>query len=123
LVCQVPDDPGENICGTIKNDITVRLESFIYYDGLVTSTTKSTATSRRRVVRDILIYGICGGVLIVVLKLTEYRFLVVERSLDIYGALVAALGISETDSRVFSPATVFPTRNSEGAGSGGSFAI
>jgi len=42
-------------------------------------------------VRDILIYGVCGGVLIVVLKLMEYRFLVVEHSVEIYGAWVAAL--------------------------------
>lgn len=41
--------------------------------------------------RDILLYGVCGGVLIVILKLTEYRFLVVERSVEIYGALIAAL--------------------------------
>lgn len=47
--------------------------------------------SRRRAVRDILLYGLCGGVLIAVLKLTEYRFLVVEHSLEIYGGLVAAL--------------------------------
>jgi DNA-binding CsgD family transcriptional regulator len=44
-----------------------------------------------------LIYGLCGGVLIVVLKLLEFRFLVVEHSLEIYGGLVAlifaALGI------------------------------
>jgi len=42
-------------------------------------------------VRDILLYGVCGGVLIAVLKLTEYRFLVVEHSVEIYGALVAVL--------------------------------
>ena len=41
--------------------------------------------------RDILLYGVCGGLLIAVLKLTEYRFLVVEHSVEIYGALVAAL--------------------------------
>ena len=57
----------------------------------MTLTTKSTSTSRSRAVRDILIYGVCGGVLITVLKLTEYRFLVVEHSVEIYGALVAAL--------------------------------
>lgn len=38
-----------------------------------------------------------GGVLIVVLRLTEYRFLVVEHSFEIYGGIVAlifsALGI------------------------------
>jgi len=48
-------------------------------------------SSRWRVVRDILLYGGCSGLLIAVLKLTEYRFLVVEHSLEIYVALVAAL--------------------------------
>jgi len=57
----------------------------------VTSTTESAPTSRRRALRDILLYGVTSGVLIAVLKLTEYRFLVVEHSLEIYGALVAAL--------------------------------
>jgi len=41
--------------------------------------------------RHILIYGISGGVLIAVLKLIEYRYLVVEHSLEIYGGLVAAI--------------------------------
>jgi NarL family two-component system response regulator LiaR len=41
--------------------------------------------------RDILIYGLIGGVLIALLKLVEYRFLVVEHSLEIYGGLVALL--------------------------------
>ena len=41
--------------------------------------------------RHVLIYGIVGGVLIVVLRLVEYRFLVVEHSLEIYGGLVAAI--------------------------------
>jgi len=31
-----------------------------------------------------------GGLLIVALKLIEYRFLVVERSFEIYGGLIAA---------------------------------
>ena len=47
--------------------------------------------------RDILICGILGGVLIAVLKWTEYRFLVMEHSVEIYGGLIAgifaALGI------------------------------
>ena len=38
-----------------------------------------------------LIYGLCGGVLIVVLRLIEFRFLVVEHSLEIYGGLIALL--------------------------------
>lgn len=53
--------------------------------------TESAPGSRRRALRDILIYGVCGGVLIAALKLTEYRFLVLEHSVEIYGALVAAL--------------------------------
>jgi DNA-binding CsgD family transcriptional regulator len=39
--------------------------------------------------RDVLIYGGIGGVLIAILKFVEYRFLVVEHSLEIYGGLVA----------------------------------
>ena len=57
----------------------------------MTLTKESAARSRRRAVRDILLYGLCGGVLIAILKLTEYRFLVVEHSVEIYGALIAAL--------------------------------
>ena len=41
--------------------------------------------------RTILVYGILGGVLIAVLKLVEYRFLVVEHSLEIYGGIVALI--------------------------------
>ena len=41
--------------------------------------------------RDVLIYGAIAGVLIALLELVEFRFLVVQRSLEIYGALVAAL--------------------------------
>jgi DNA-binding CsgD family transcriptional regulator len=41
--------------------------------------------------RNILIYGVLGGLLIVVLRLIEYRFLVLGHSLQIYGGLVALL--------------------------------
>jgi len=57
----------------------------------VNSTRESAPNSRRRAVRDILIYGVCGGFLVAALKLTEYRFLVVEHSVEIYVGLVAAL--------------------------------
>ena len=57
----------------------------------VNPTRESAPNSRRRAVRDILLYGLCGGLLIAVLKLTEYRFLVVEHSVEIYVGLVAAL--------------------------------
>jgi DNA-binding CsgD family transcriptional regulator len=41
--------------------------------------------------KQILIYGLLGGLLITVLKLVEYRFLVVEHSIEIYGGLIALL--------------------------------
>jgi two-component system, NarL family, response regulator LiaR len=41
--------------------------------------------------RTILIYGMLGGVLIAALKAIEYRFLVLEHSLEIYGGLIALL--------------------------------
>ncbi|MDX6558167.1 MAG: hypothetical protein QOF72_1216 [Blastocatellia bacterium] len=41
--------------------------------------------------KHILIYGLCGGVLIVLLKFIEYRFLVIEHSIEIYGGLIALL--------------------------------
>jgi DNA-binding CsgD family transcriptional regulator len=41
--------------------------------------------------RHVLIFGLAGGLLITVLKWSEYRFLVIEHSLEIYGGLVAAI--------------------------------
>jgi DNA-binding CsgD family transcriptional regulator len=40
--------------------------------------------------RLVLIYGLIGGILITVLKWTEYRYLVIEHSIEIYGGLTAA---------------------------------
>jgi len=41
--------------------------------------------------KTILVYGAIGGLLIAALKLIEYRFLVVEHSLEIYGGMVAVV--------------------------------
>jgi DNA-binding CsgD family transcriptional regulator len=41
--------------------------------------------------RQILLYGACGGLLIAALKFAEYRFLVLEHSLEIYGGIVAVV--------------------------------
>jgi DNA-binding CsgD family transcriptional regulator len=41
--------------------------------------------------KTVLVYGLLGGVLIAALKLVEYRFLVLEHSLEIYGGIVALL--------------------------------
>jgi DNA-binding CsgD family transcriptional regulator len=45
----------------------------------------------RRMKKTILLYGILAGALIAALKLVEYRFLVLEHSLEIYGGIVALL--------------------------------
>ena len=41
--------------------------------------------------KTVLLYGLVGGVVIVALKLVEYRYLVLEHSLAIYGGIVAVL--------------------------------
>ncbi len=41
--------------------------------------------------RHALIFGIVGGVLIATLQYTEYRFVVIEHSVELYSALVAIL--------------------------------
>jgi two-component system, NarL family, response regulator LiaR len=41
--------------------------------------------------RHVLIFGLVGGLLIAVLQYTEYRFIVIEHSVELYGALVAIL--------------------------------
>jgi NarL family two-component system response regulator LiaR len=40
--------------------------------------------------RHVLIIGLIGGVLIALLKWSEYQFLVIDHSIEIYGALIAA---------------------------------
>jgi len=52
---------------------------------------KLSAPVNRQTLIHTLIYGVCGGVLIVVLKLVEFKFLVVEHSFEIYAGLVAAI--------------------------------
>ena len=41
--------------------------------------------------KTVLLYGLLGGVLIAALKLIEYRYLVLEHSLEIYGGIVAVI--------------------------------
>jgi len=38
-----------------------------------------------------LLYGLCGGLLILALRVIEYRFLVIQHSFEIYGGLIALL--------------------------------
>ncbi len=44
-----------------------------------------------RVKKAILLSGVCGGLLIAALHFGEYRFLVLEHSLEMYGLLVAVI--------------------------------
>jgi DNA-binding NarL/FixJ family response regulator len=55
------------------------------------SSAAKPSVALRRALRDILLFGVCGGLLITLLKLTEYRFLVVQHSTQIYGGLIAAI--------------------------------
>ena len=41
--------------------------------------------------RHALIFGLVGGLLIAVLEYTEYRFVIIEHSVELYSALVAVL--------------------------------
>lgn len=41
--------------------------------------------------KTVLLYGILGGVLVAALKLIEYRYLVLEHSVEIYGGVIAAV--------------------------------
>lgn len=41
--------------------------------------------------RHVLIYGLLGGLLIALLKIIEYRYLVIEHSVEIYGGLIAVV--------------------------------
>jgi NarL family two-component system response regulator LiaR len=47
--------------------------------------------------KTVLLYGLVGGLLVVLLRLIEYKYLILSHSLEIYGGLVAvifaALGI------------------------------
>jgi DNA-binding CsgD family transcriptional regulator len=47
-------------------------------------------SQKARLWRHIILFGIAGGILITVLKWTEYRYLVIEHSIEIYGGLTAA---------------------------------
>jgi DNA-binding CsgD family transcriptional regulator len=46
--------------------------------------------NQSRLWRHIILFGLAGGIVITVLKWTEYRYLVMEHSIEIYGGLTAA---------------------------------
>jgi NarL family two-component system response regulator LiaR len=71
--------------------------------------------------RIVLLYGLCGGLLIAALKAAEYRFVVVEHSIEIYGGVIAFLfaavgiwlGLTLTRSREASVASDVPLAASQ----------
>ena len=41
--------------------------------------------------KTVLLFGLLGGLLVAVLKMVEYRFLIIEHSFEIYGGIIAAI--------------------------------
>lgn len=58
--------------------------------GTSADTERSAKNQKARLWRHIILFGLVGGLLITLLKWTEYRYLVVEHSIEIYGGLTAA---------------------------------
>ena len=50
-----------------------------------------TEPARRHAVREILVYGAAIGLLVFAIQMSEYRFLVVSHSVEVYAGLVAIL--------------------------------
>ena len=50
---------------------------------------RRTSPVKKQILIYALIYGLCGGLLIAALKVIEYRYIVVEHSIEIYGGLTA----------------------------------
>jgi DNA-binding CsgD family transcriptional regulator len=58
--------------------------------GTSTGTERSAKSPKARLWQHIILFGLAGGILITLLKWTEYRYLVIEHSIEIYGGLTAA---------------------------------
>src|ERR1700675_3887469 len=58
--------------------------------GTSAGTERSATSQKARLWRHIILFGLAGGILITLLKWTEYRYLVIEHSIEIYGGLTAA---------------------------------
>jgi DNA-binding CsgD family transcriptional regulator len=58
--------------------------------GTSTGTERPAKSQKSRLWQHILLFGLAGGILITLLKWTEYRYLVIEHSIEIYGGLTAA---------------------------------
>jgi DNA-binding CsgD family transcriptional regulator len=58
--------------------------------GSSTDKERVTKSQKARLWRHIIVFGLAGGIVITLLKWTEYRYLVIEHSIEIYGGLTAA---------------------------------
>jgi DNA-binding CsgD family transcriptional regulator len=58
--------------------------------GPSSDTERSAKGKKTRLWRHIILFGLAGGIVITLLKWTEYRYLVMEHSIEIYGGLTAA---------------------------------
>src|SRR5271154_2425346 len=58
--------------------------------GTASGTGRSAKSQKARLWRHIILFGLAGGIIITLLKWTEYRYLVIENSIEIYGGLTAA---------------------------------
>jgi DNA-binding CsgD family transcriptional regulator len=58
--------------------------------GTSTGTERPAKSQKARLWQHILLFGLAGGIVITLLKWTEYRYLVIEHSIEIYGGLTAA---------------------------------
>jgi DNA-binding CsgD family transcriptional regulator len=78
---------------TARPALLARAASRRQNQGMVTQEWPAPAAAKapRGSLKVILAYGLLGGVLIAALKLVEYRFLVLEHSIEIYGGIVALL--------------------------------
>jgi NarL family two-component system response regulator LiaR len=58
--------------------------------GTSTDAERPVKKQKIRLWRHIILFGLAGGIVITLMKWTEYRYLVVEHSIEIYGGLTAA---------------------------------
>jgi DNA-binding CsgD family transcriptional regulator len=79
-------------------------------------TERSAQSHKTRLWRHIILFGLAGGIVITLLKWTEYRYLVMEHSIEIYGGLTAAtfaafgiwLGLRLTRKQIVSKEVLVP---------------
>jgi two-component system, NarL family, response regulator LiaR len=83
--------PGHrNICGPVAAR-SAEIRRFAIIALAMASAKKFTTKPLGRAIREVALFGLCSGLLISALMVTEYRFLVVEDSVEIYGVILGIL--------------------------------